>query len=132
MSELLDDIFHGDANKFEDVWVKINVHSNYMADCVLSDSEYIDYHIWEEQNWKRLFNKYLPDTTVYRGRNPNIIFHGGCLGCLSQRKHGIKRCTGCQYFRTNWELPDLSIEGEDSDTISGDDLKKFLGGDPEE
>ena len=37
------------------------------------------------------------------------IFHGGCLRCKSQEKHGIRRCLGCQYFEADWDKPDLSI-----------------------
>ena len=63
-----------------------------------------------------------------RGNNPNIIFHGGCLGCISQRNHGIDRCKGCQYFRFNHSKPNLHIEGEEADTMSGDDFKRLIGG----
>lgn len=37
-----------------------------------------------------------------------IIFHGGCNLCESQKLHGLARCTGCQYFEANWDLPDLN------------------------
>lgn len=39
-------------------------------------------------------------------------FHGGCLGCVSQEQHGLRRCTGCQYFDADWSLPDLSIKNK--------------------
>lgn len=39
----------------------------------------------------------------------NIVFHGGCLGCASQRLHGLGRCKGCNYFSWGSGLPDLSI-----------------------
>lgn len=39
-----------------------------------------------------------------------IIYHGGCLSCISQEKYGIERCNGCQYRRANWSLPNLQIE----------------------
>lgn len=35
------------------------------------------------------------------------IFHGGCIGCTSQKRFGIERCNFCQYCRANWNLPDL-------------------------
>jgi hypothetical protein len=38
------------------------------------------------------------------------IFHGGCLQCKSQEKHGINRCLGCQYFEADWSKPDLSTK----------------------
>jgi hypothetical protein len=38
------------------------------------------------------------------------VFHGGCLQCKSQDKHGIRRCLGCQYFDADWNKPDLSIK----------------------
>jgi hypothetical protein len=37
-----------------------------------------------------------------------IVFHGGCLGCHSQSDNGIKNCNGCQYFKAEWDKPDLS------------------------
>lgn len=37
-----------------------------------------------------------------------VIFHGGCLDCNSQEIYGKHRCTGCQYFEANWQLPNLS------------------------
>jgi hypothetical protein len=75
-----------------------------------------------------MFKKHLPCTIVFRGRHPNIIFHGGCLGCLSQRNHGIDRCMGCQYFKGNCSKPNLRIEGEEASTLSGEDFKRMLGG----
>ena len=75
---------------------------------LLSDKDYIDYNIWEKEHSIRLYNKHCPEVAVIRGFNPNVVFHGGCLGCVSQKEHGIQRCTGCQYFRANWDKPDLS------------------------
>jgi hypothetical protein len=116
------------ADKFEEIWVAENVNSRYGASDSLRDSDYIDYHIWEDQNSNEMYKKHLPNTMVIRGSNPNIIFHGGCLGCISQRNHGIDRCKGCKYFRANWSNPNLRIEGEEADTISGDDFKRLIGG----
>ena len=67
---------------------------------------------------------------LIRGSSPNIIFHGGCLGCISQRNHGIDRCKGCQYFRFNHGhiKPNLHIEGEEAAIINADDFKRLLGG----
>jgi hypothetical protein len=36
-------------------------------------------------------------------------FHGGCLRCNSQELFGVSRCKGCQFFKADWKLPDLSI-----------------------
>ena len=45
--------------------------------------------------------------------NPNsketIVYHGGCLGCKSQKMNGIGACKGCQYFTANWGLPNLRV-----------------------
>lgn len=116
------------AVEFERIWVAENVHSRYRASDSLTDSDYIDYHIWEDQNSSKMYKKHLPNTMGMRGNNPNIIFHGGCLGCISQRNHGIDRCKGCQYFRFNHSKPNLHIEGEEADTMSGDDFKRLIGG----
>lgn len=99
------------ADRFEQIWVSENVHHRYGASDSLKDNDYINYHIWEDQNSNEMCKKHLPNTMVFRGNNPNIIFHGGCLGCISQRNHGIDRCKGCQYFRFNHGKPNLHIEG---------------------
>jgi hypothetical protein len=116
------------ADKFEQIWIEENVHSRYRASDSLRDSDYIDYHIWEDQNSSKIYKKHLPNAMVIRGSNPNIIFHGGCLGCISQRNHGIDRCKGCKYFRANWSNPNLHIEGEEADTMNEEDFKRLLGG----
>jgi len=36
------------------------------------------------------------------------MFHGGCKGCTMQDKKGISYCVGCQYFDTDWSLPNLN------------------------
>lgn len=87
---------------------------------------YIDYHIWEDIYWESMYNDHAPDTKVFRGTNPNIIFHGGCLGCKSQRIHSINRCKGCRYFKANWDSPNLFIEGEDSHTMGADEFNDVL------
>jgi hypothetical protein len=105
------------ADKFEQVWFAKNVNSKYGASNSLRDNDYINYHIWEDQNSAKMYKKNLPKAMVNRGSNPNIIFHGGCIGCISQRNHGIDRCKGCQYFKGNWSKPNLNIEGEEADTM---------------
>ena len=116
------------ADKFEEIWVAENVNSMYGASDSLRDNDYIDYRIWEHENSSKMYKKHLPNITVMRGNNPNIIFHGGCLGCNSQRNHGIGRCKGCQYFRANWNNPNLHIEGEESAKMNDEDFKRLLGG----
>lgn len=74
-------------NKFEQIWIAENKDTNYRIAKKLPDAEYIDYHIWEDINSAEMYKKYFPKAHVMRGNNPNIIFHGGCLGCLSQRAH---------------------------------------------
>lgn len=115
------------ASYFESLWIDKRVNNNYGAIDILNDDEYIDYKLWEDINTESLFKKHLPNTMLFSGKNPNIIFHGGCLGCLSQRLHGLERCKGCRYFRANWANPNLHIKGEESATISADELKKILG-----
>ena len=39
-----------------------------------------------------------------------IIYHGGCISCVSQSENGIGRCVGCKYFTADWSKPDLSIK----------------------
>ena len=113
------------SNIFEKIWVLKNKDGQYGITHNLDDDEYINYKIWEDIHTLEMFKKHLPDTSVFRGSNPNIIFHAGCLGCLSQRLHGIDRCKGCTYFKfTN--KTNFFIEGEDAATMSADDLKDFL------
>ena len=114
------------ADMFEQIWIEENVSGNLGASKRLRDPDYIDYHIWEDLNCAEMYKKHLPNSMVFRGSNPNIIFHGGCLGCLSQRLHGIDRCKGCKYFKAHWNLPELRIEGEKCATIGGEDLENFL------
>jgi hypothetical protein len=37
-----------------------------------------------------------------------IKFHGGCDGCRVQIKKGIDNCVNCQYFDSDWTLPNLN------------------------
>jgi hypothetical protein len=98
-----------DMNNFEAIWVAENCKRDYGVAKRLSDNEYIKYHIWERDNWKAMHAKHLPDHKVMRGVNPNIIFHGGCLSCVSQEKHGVDRCKGCLYFKFEHHKPKLKI-----------------------
>ena len=59
-------------------------------------------HLERIENIQKVFDE--PDSTE------EIRFHGGCHGCVSQKRYGIKRCKGCQYFLADWSLPNLSIE----------------------
>lgn len=38
-----------------------------------------------------------------------IIFHGGCLGCVTPLHYGLGNCLECMYFEPNWNKRDLSI-----------------------
>jgi hypothetical protein len=116
------------ADEFERVWIDKNRNKNYYATDILNDDEYLDYKLWEDINIKALYKKYCPNTLLYIGKNPNIIFHGGCLGCLSQRLHGLERCKGCMYFRIIGDKPNLHIEGEEAAKTTEEDLKRLLGG----
>lgn len=97
---------------FERIWCESHLNHKFGSEKCLTIGEYIDYHIWEELNYTSLMEKYLPNAGYSERDNPNIVFHGGCVGCVSQLQHGVSRCTGCQYFKVDWGLPDLSIDGE--------------------
>jgi len=114
--------------EFEKVWIAKVVSNDYKATDCLNDDDYLDYKLWEDINAKLLYKKHLPNTMVFRGENPNIIFNGGCLGCLSQRINGFERCKGCQYFRCQWSNPDLHIKGEDAAKMDADEFRRLLGG----
>lgn len=95
---------------FEQVWLGEHVMRDYGSTDSLNDNDYIAYHIWDKEHSQEMYNKHIPEATVIRGNPSNVVFHGGCLGCVSQERYGINRCKGCQYFRANWGLPDLSIK----------------------
>jgi hypothetical protein len=113
---------------FEQIWVSENVRHNFGHNKILSDNDYIDYYIWVDANWEKLAAKHLKNTKIIRGDNPNLIFHGGCLGCISQRQHGVERCKGCSYFKFDHRKPNLKIEGEECSKItSQEELESLLG-----
>jgi hypothetical protein len=64
-----------------------------------------------------LNSKSIDELNVYEEINSRnqIVFHGGCLGCYSQNDNGIKRCSGCQYFKAEWDKPNLSSDPSDHD-----------------
>lgn len=113
-------------SKYENIWIKENKNGKYGASKELSDEEYINYHIWEDINSELMYKTYIPEARVIRGKNPNIIFHGGCLGCISQRNHGIDRCKNCMYFRAKWDNTNLFIPGEDSAKMNGEDFQSLF------
>lgn len=94
---------------FEKIWVEEYVNMKNDADKELGDDEYIEYKKWSQKNCKRNYEKHIPGTFLIQGNPPNTIFHGGCLGCISQRNYGIERCKGCRYFRWNMDKPYLRI-----------------------
>ena len=104
---------------FEKVWVDVHIKHIYTAEAHLNDDRFIDYHIWEDKNYDLMWKKHSPGAAVIRGKNPNLIFHGACLGCKSQRLHGVDRCRKCCNFRGDQRLQDLFIPGENSDNGSG-------------
>lgn len=107
--------------KFEKLWIEDRV--NYEALHGLSDAEYICYKIWEDEHKADMYKKHYPNDRVLIGKNPNLIFHGGCLGCLSQRLHGVNRCLGCMYFRFHpSKNNNLFIEGETADVMTQKDI----------
>lgn len=116
------------ADEFEQIWIAKNRNNNYHATDILNDDEYLDYKLWDDMNTEAMYKKHCPNTLLCLGKNPNIIFHGGCLGCLSQRLHGLERCKGCMYFRFGRSKPNLHIEGEEAAKMTTEDLKRLLGG----
>lgn len=115
------------ASEFERIWLaERNIDGIGRARKYLSDNDYIDYKLWEDGNYAELMRKHSPNTAFFRGDNPNLIFHGGCLGCASQRLHGMDRCKGCSYFRADWSLPNLKIEGEDAARMTQDDFDNLI------
>lgn len=120
----------GILKDYESVWVKQNLTKSYGIEKdvkhLLNDEEYIDYKIWEDINKVDMYKKYFPEANVIKGNNPNIIFHAGCLGCISQRNNGIRRCTGCKYFKSDWSKPDLHQKGEYSHKLTGKELNDLL------
>lgn len=113
---------------FELIWVAKNVNDDYNAPDCLNDDEYLDYKLWDDMNTEMLYKKHLPNTRLFIGKNPNIIFHGGCLGCMSQKLHGLERCKGCRYFRWKSVSQDLKIDGEEAAKMDADELRRLLGG----
>lgn len=43
-------------------------------------------------------------------KRERIVYHGGCLDCVSQFELPLEICDGCQYKEPNWNLPDLSYQ----------------------
>jgi len=80
-------------------------------------------HTNKEDVFKRLISKpTLNDEDKLAGYrtafdNPksknHVIFHGGCIGCLSPEEMGIGNCIGCKYFTADWKLPNLYTPKDD-------------------
>jgi hypothetical protein len=115
MKDKLEKTYREEKNQIElftQIWISENVHDNYGVSKALDNEEYVEYVIWENKNYQELYNTYLPNRMVFTGFDGSdklVVFHGGCLYCTSQELFGIKRCYGCQYFKAEWMLPDLSI-----------------------
>lgn len=98
---------------FKSIWIDKNVADNFRAHESLSDKEYVYYKVWCQMNDEHMYKTHLPNATVVSGsvnRIDKIIFHGGCLNCVSQEITGVGRCLGCQYFRADWNKPDLNVK----------------------
>ena len=59
-----------------------------------------------------------------------IIFHGGCIGCRTQKKKGVDNCRLCQYFDADWSLPDLSDRPKSKADEIRDQIKEKYGMQP--
>ena len=50
---------------------------------------------------------------VYAEMHPEekakIIFHGGCIECVTPIHYGLGNCMKCMYFESDWSKRDLSI-----------------------
>ena len=51
-------------------------------------------------------------STIENQHFPKYVFHGGCFGCTLQEDNkeeiGVDICVQCQYFKPDWDLPDLN------------------------
>jgi hypothetical protein len=56
-----------------------------------------------------------------------LVYHGGCLDCISQLHYGLKRCNGCKFKTPNWNLPDLSVKKPES-LFNPDGILIYHGG----
>jgi len=57
-----------------------------------------------------------------------IIFHGGCVSCLSQETMGKQRCLGCACFECNWDLPDLSLSECELEMLAKESARREIKG----
>lgn len=54
---------------------------------------------------RRTIQSEIPQYLI--AREDKAIFHSACDHCSSQAIYGLVRCAGCQYFRSEWNKPDL-------------------------
>jgi len=59
-------------------------------------------------------------------KNKQVIFHGGCLGCVAQENAGLGYCVGCKYFECEWHLPDKSMKPDDGKVESARKVARWL------
>jgi len=52
------------------------------------------------------------------------VFHGGCHGCTQQERNGVEFCVGCQFFDTDWGLPNLNNRPPSREDIKRAELKR--------
>lgn len=98
-------MYEASEETYEELWLDDNLsnHSPKYRSSV-SDDLYIGYVRWENDNAERMNKKHRPNTTVIRGTHPNLIFHGGCIGCVTQLKQSVDQCKRCFYFRNDSKL----------------------------
>lgn len=111
---------------FEQIWLAQRANDEYNLAVNLNDDDYINYQIWEKANNERLYEKHkklISETRI----GADIVFHGRCVDCISQKIHGIERCKGCQYFKFIDGKPDLHIKCKKIKTITKEEIIDLLG-----
>jgi hypothetical protein len=88
-------------------WIK----SIDVSDCeIIKEEVEFDHYIEEIIRNPLNDDDYINCRKEYNVVRGNIIFHGGCLVCKSQKINGVDRCRGCMYFRADWKKPNLRIK----------------------
>lgn len=48
---------------------------------------------------------------VHTSEKKHLVFHGGCLSCVTPLHYGLGNCLGCKYFNgVTSNYPNLKIE----------------------
>jgi hypothetical protein len=99
-------MYEANEETFEELWMGDNLSKcSPKSRCSVSDDLYIEYVKWELDNYERMNKKHRPNILGIRGTHPNLIFHGACIGCVTQLKQSVEVCKRCTYFRNNPMLP---------------------------